>query len=1087
MQFRVLGPLEVADQRGRSLALTGTGLRRLLAVLVLRANETVSTDQLADALWGDQPPVGVRNALQGQVSKLRRALSSDTEQLALRTTGDGYVLDVPAGSTDLGRFETLLAEGRGHATADRQADAARALTEALAQWKGEALADFAFDEFARPIRSRLHELRLVCREERIEADLALGRGAELVAELEQLADEHPLRERLCRQLMTALYRAGRQADALRAFQRARTILVEEIGVEPGPELAAMERRILAHDPTLTGPDSGPEMAQGAGATREWPGTVLAPGAQPALSTLSTCVGRGADRALLSDLLTTRRLVTVTGPGGVGKTRIASEVAADPESRWARAVWVLELGSWDGPTAVADAIKHTFASPVGSGPAQAPAADSAVIQVAEAIGSNELLILLDNCEHVLAEAARATGMLLRHCPKLTILATSRTPLGVAGEVVHQLQPLDAAAAVELFVGRAGEASTRFSANDAELAVIERICERLDRLPLAIELAAARTRAFTLDHLAHRLGTHLDATQGRRLKVLGSADGDRPARHHTLHAAVEWSYDLLFEDERLLLDRLSVFAGGFSLEGAEAVGAGSGIDADDVADILARLVDKSLIAHQRPETAGRGRGSSRYRLLQAVAEFAAERLKTSGATDTVRHHHLQWLAGLTDGAAVGLRGPDQDRWVELLGDEEQNLGRAARWIFEGGDPTVGLRIVANLGWYCFITSRLDDYLEMGLRVLAAAPAAGAAEATRVRGYAGLLSFGRPAGQGLAAQAVDDARALGDPQLWGEMAVLRAMPLALTPGRSDDARALLAEARAAAAASGDAWVGCYAAGLEGAALVTDGDLAGGIALLAAASDDLRHLGDELSAALVDLRRSDAAEQLGDLSAASAAVDTVNDAGGERKSPIMALKATRRAWFTHRHGDHDRALIQAVEASIPDHQLCHRAVRAASALVLGATMGRAGRIGDARRHLGTAIAFYEAYGFPREAALSHGELGWAELLAGNVDTALDSHRRALGAALDDGTPTTVSLCLDGAAHALAARGRHREAAQAVGASEARLEKAGAAATTAETASRAATMAITARALGDDGAAQAAAGGAQLSPDDLRTLIPEP
>ena len=1084
MQFRVLGPLEVADEQGRSLPLTGAGLRRLLAVLVLRANESVSTDQLADALWGDRPPAGVRNALQVQVSKLRRALSSDGERLALRTTGDGYVLDVPADAVDIDRFAALVAQGRAHATAGRTAEGVAALADALALWRGEALADFAFDEFAQPARLRLHEERLVCREERIELELALGRGPELVAELEELADGHPLRERLCRQLMTALYRAGRQADALRAYQRTRAVLIDEIGVEPGPDLAAMEHRVLAHDPSLAGRDPRPDTAPGSGRESRPP---LPP--QPPLSALSACMGRAADTALVTDLLASRRLVTVTGPGGVGKTRFVSEVASDPAGRWAGAVWLVELGPWDGPTAVADALNRTFAPLVRSGLGQVPAAGPALVQVADAIGPAELLVVVDNCEHVLDEAAQAVGVLLRHCPRLTVLATSRAPLGVAGEVVHQLEPLDAAAAVELFVARATEASTRFSADGTDRVVIERICQRLDRLPLAIELAAARTRAFTLDHLAHRLGTDPDATPGTQLKVLGASGGDRPVRHHTLHAAVEWSYDLLFEDERTLLARLSVFAGGFSLEGAEAVGAGGDLDASDVADVLARLVDKSLVVHQPPGTAGRERGSSRYRLLQAVADFAAERLAASGATDGVRHRHLRWLADLTAGATAGLRGPDHDHWVGLLDDEEQNLGRAARWTFDGGDPADGLRIVANLGWYCFITSRLTDYLEMGLRVLAAAPAAPGPDAARVRAYAGLLSFGRPDGRGLAARAVDEARALGDHALQAEMAVLRAMPLALTPGRGDDARALLAEARAAAAggrhaATDDRWVGCYATGLEGAASLTEGDLAGGLGLLAAASDGLRQLGDELSAALVDLRRSDAAELLGDIATASSAVDAVLDATGERYSPIMMLMAARRAWFTHRRGDHEVALALAVEARIPDHQLCHRAVRAASDFVLGATSGRAGLIDDARRHLGSAITFNETYGFVREAALGHSELGWAELVAGNIDAALAAHNRAVTAALDAATPTTVSLCLDGAARALATAGRHREAALAVGASEGRLEQAGAVATPAETAARAATLATAAQILGDDAAAEAVAAGARLGPDELRHLI---
>lgn len=1086
MQFRVLGSLEVADEQGKVLPLGGAGLRRLLAILVLRVNETVSTDHLVDALWGDRPPARARNAVQVQISKLRRSLAGEGEPLPLRTIGDGYLLDLTAGgSTDVSRFEELVARGRAEAAAGRTSEAADTLGAALALWRGDALAEFAFDEFAQPARQRLHEERLVCQEERIDLDLALGRGPELVAEIEQLVDAHPWRERLCRQLMTALYRAGRQTDALRAFQRTRAILIDEVGVEPGPELAAMEARVLAQDPTLAAPLPAPT---GGGRASE-PGGEPGPGPRPSAGRapeLSAHLGRHEDLSLVGDLLTSRRLVSVTGPGGVGKTRFATELTSRFADRWDGSVWWVELGAWEGPSAVADALNRTFAPLLRPGLGGSPVGGAVVDQVAEAIGRYDLLLVVDNCEHVLEAAGRAVASLLRRCPHLTVLATSRIPLSIGGEVVHQLQPLDAADAVELFLLRAADASTRFSPGDADRATVERICRHLDQLPLAIELAAARTRAFTLDHLAHRLGTPPD-TARRAGTVLGVAPGDRPSRHHTLHAAVAWSYDLLFEDEQTLLARLSVFAGGFSLEGAEAVCAGEGIDVDDVADIVARLVDKSLVVHQPAGVDSIGAAASRYRLLRAVSDFAAERLEEAGATAALRHRHLRWLAELTDGATAGLRGADQHQWLQLLHDEEQNLGRAARWTFDGGDPALGLRIVANLGWYCFVTSRLDDYLDTAQRVLAVAPDAPAVDSIRVVGYAGLLSFGRVDGRGLAARALEEARAEGDPGLLGEMAILRALPLAQTPGVAAEAGALLEEVHAAAAATGDRWLGWYATALSGVAALTDGDPVAGLALLGQASAGLRHLGDLQSAALVDLRRSEVAEEQGDVPGAIAAVEAVLGGIYERSSPVMALMAARRAWFTLRQGRAEEALAMALEARIPDHEPSHRNLRAGSALVLGATSARTHQLDQARACLEPATEFYESFGFAREAAIGHSELGRVELYAGRAGEALLSHRRAIARALEAGGPTTLALCLDGAAETLAAEGHHREAAMAVGAGRARLARAGAQATEAEDRARDLIVAAVARSLGRSAADEATAAGADLDDDGLRWLVPEP
>ncbi|MGZ4741219.1 MAG: BTAD domain-containing putative transcriptional regulator, partial [Ilumatobacteraceae bacterium] len=552
MQIGLLGELQVLDDDEKDVAVTGAKLRALLVVLALQCGRAVPADQLVDALWGPESSSAARNGLQGLVSKLRRALGSAS---LVATRGGGYALEVPPEAVDLHHFEQLVAAGRSNALSGDLSRAAELLAEADSLWRGGALAEFAYEEFASAEVSRISELRLAAVEERLDIELQLGRHRVVIGELEALVTAHALRERLRGLLMIALYRAGRQADALRVFQEGRRILGEELGLDPGPELRQLEAAVLAQDPSLDVPTTG---GLDTGPSPEHRSTI--PGSLTAL------VGRDDEVRDLTRLFRDHRFITLVGPGGVGKTRLALEVARDESARLSHGACLVELAHVGDPEGVAAAIGSALDLPDPG-------------RLAEMIGNRDLLILLDNCEHVITTAAEVAEDLLRRCPGLRLLATSREGLRVGGETIWPVPPLATDAAVQLFIERARAAGAPLAISDDVLAVVSDICVRLDGLPLAIELAAARTRAFPIQQISSRLND--------RFRLLTGGSRTALPRQQTLRAVVDWSYELLFDDEQRVFERLSVFLGGCDLATAEAVCADETLDAADLADIIQTL--------------------------------------------------------------------------------------------------------------------------------------------------------------------------------------------------------------------------------------------------------------------------------------------------------------------------------------------------------------------------------------------------------------------------------------------------------------------------------------------------------------------
>ncbi|WP_307663855.1 BTAD domain-containing putative transcriptional regulator [Streptomyces sp. V1I1] len=1134
MHYRVLGTTQALHDDGTPVALGGARLRALLAVLALRPGRTVPVGVLVDEVWAGDPPADAVGAVQALVGRLRRALGHAAVASA---DGGGYRLCADGDDVDLYRFDRRAGEG---ARALEQGDAVKAaalLDDALALWQGPVLADLP-DRTAEA--ARWEARRLDARRARLAAALALGRAEEALPGLAALCEEHPMDERLQVLRLRALRDAGRTAEALAAYEEVRAALADRLGADPGRELRALHAELLSPTPpvlnlpqtssggTPTGLSSAGRAETQASPAIEARGPKRSPGDVPGnlRARLTSFVGRDADIHAIHDDLRRARLVTLLGPGGAGKTRLSQEAAeravdgaGERENPWPDGVWLAELAPVDDPETVPEAVLTALGAREtvlrGAGAEELRAAerhgDDPLVRLAEHCLRRRMLLLLDNCEHVVGAAATLAERLLESCPGVTVLATSREPLGVPGELVRPVDPLPDPMALKLLAdrGAAARPGFRIDADEATAAASAEICHRLDGLPLAIELAAARLRMLGPRQIADRLDD--------RFRLLTSGSRTVLPRQQTLRAVVDWSWDLLDDAERAVLRRLSVFAGGCDLPAAEAVCADAGEDRGslDVADALGSLIDKSLVvAAPTPD------GQMRYRLLETVGEYAAERLDEAAERTAVEWQHLLHYRELARTTDPLLRGPGQRAAIDLLQLEYENLRTALRRAVAARDEQEALRLVLSLVWYWQMKDLRTEARQWATAAgeLGPDPFASPVEPAPPV-FERFTDAPRPMSPELLQEARRGAALIRmvfmdyDIEGWTSpenMERLRRITQVYRPGLpqtcqppgsfwffavvitgdTQQLKEVLNETVDACRAYGYEWE--LAASLQARAnvLANRSEWAGDAAADAdEALEVFTRLGDAWGAAEALSARGEARERRGEYLLAAedftAAIEYAEQIGAQAQTAVLRSRLGGNLMETG-EGERGEALVREVLAT--GTSVGHEST-AIARLLLAVWLGRTGRSQEARAEIGLLLEQFRYNAFAIFEGMVFGCLAWLDVLDGQYELSLDRVRTALVKAQDPLTrmvaPQTPSVHLVTAAGALA-RGRPErapDAARLLGASDALLPP-GHFATRHERENRASSEAAVRAVLGEAAYEAAYAEGGGLTLDEATALV---
>ncbi len=989
----MLGPFEVRTDDGGFADVPGARLRGLLIALALQPGRVVPKAALIDWIWGEQPPSDAVNALQRLVSRLRKALPAGS----VEGQTDGYRLRIEPDAVDAVKFERLVGKAREDGDPHR-------LREALALWRGSAMQDVgltdsgAFDAAV----TRLEGLRLTALEDRFDAEISLGNGAGLVTELTDLVAAHPVRERLVAALMRALVATGRDTDALLVYERTRETLADELGVDPSPELSAL------HVALLRGEVERPAEKQKTNLRAE----------------LTSFVGKDAEVTAVRDLIGEHRLTTLIGPGGAGKTRLATETARTLLGDFPDGTWLVELAPLgaDGDVAQAAlaALKLRDAL-LGDAPDADPAD-----RVIAALRERTVLLVLDNCEHVVGSAAEFAHRVLGECRRLRILATSREPLGITGEALWPVAPLalpaddadqgkiEAAPAVRLLRDRAAAVRKDLGTDAQTLSAMARICRAVDGIPLAIELAAARLRTMSLDQLANRLDD--------RFRLLTGGSRTALPRQRTLRALIDWSWELLSDAERTVLCRLSVFSGGASLEAAERVCATDEIESWEVLELLTALTEKSLVVTE-------GDSAPRYRMLGTIKEYADERLAEAGESEAARRAHLAYFTELVETAEPHLLRAEQLEWLGVLKAEHDNIAAAMRGAIAAGEAAGAMRLAAAAGWYWWLAGHKAEGNEL---ILAAATMPGeVADETRGVVYAfvsGFMTSGRGSDQFDAVEWIHKAYEISlrvpnpPPSLRFAGAMERllegpdAMLTAFEPQITDE----------------DPWVRALARLQLGKMRVQLGH--GGWeadTYLEAALTEFRALGERwgISFALTELAERIATR--GEFTRAcehyEQAIVVVKEVGAVEDIVRMRSRQAQLYWVL---GDAERSASAMAEAQRYADRISWPEALAELALAKADLARWRGDTEQARRELATATEMLsDNAGRAPVRVMTHDLLGY---LADDLDEAREHRAVAVEAAAEAGHPLMIAQTLVGAADLALRAGQPEQAVRLLAASDA-------------------------------------------------------
>jgi predicted ATPase/DNA-binding SARP family transcriptional activator len=1123
VRYRILGTTQALQSDGTPLPVGGARLRALLTVLALRRGRAVPAAALVDEVWADDPPADAPAALQALVGRLRRALGPD----AIVSQNGGYRLAAAPDDVDLHRF-ARLADGGARALADGDpASAAGLLDDALALWQGPPLADLP-DRAAEA--ARWETRRLDAHRTRLTAALALGRAGAALPDLTALCDTHPLDEALQTLRLRALRDTGRTAQALAAYEEVRRLLADRLGTRPGPALRALHEELLRSD--------GPEPGQRRGEPREYPhepapgAPPLRPGPRPhpephshptrppgnLRARLTSFVGRDTDIDTIRHDLTTTRLVTLLGPGGAGKTRLSQEAGEAAAEAMPDGVWLAELAPVDDPANVPETVltalgaRETVLRGAGAEEMRVAAdrKDNPLARLAEHCAGRRMLLILDNCEHVVDAAAHLVDQLLQRCPELTVLATSREPLGVPGELLRPVEPLTQPHALRLLADRGAAARPGFTVDGDPEAAAE-ICRRLDGLPLAIELAAARLRMLTPRQIADRLDD--------RFRLLTSGSRTLLPRQQTLRAVVDWSWELLDEDERYVLGRLSVFAGGCDLAAAEAVCGPAALEA------LGSLVDKSLVVAAPSEGSAAGTGGEmRYRLLETVVEYARERLDETGSRPAAERAHLTYYRELVRATDPLLRGAGQRAAIGLLELEYENIRTALRYAVAERDEQEALCLALSLCWYWQMRDLKSEARHWSAQVKELGPNPFTAPARPVpdlrerlvdqpppmrpavldearRGvhlvHLACMDMELPAWQ--TAEAQEKLRVIsatyrpGQPQTCRFPGFMWFYAVLLT-GDIDRLRAILDTNIDTCRSLGFTWELAQTLQLRANILANRSDWAGdALADADGALEIFDRLGDAWGAAEALSARGESLERRGEFALAAAdyerAIEYAERLGTNAQLGVLGVRLGGAYIESGEPERGEKMLFDVLESGRRRRTAAREAVPIAR-LYLAARLGRTGRTTEAREQLTLLRQDFHAADYVLFAGYVIGVEGWLEAVSGHHEEALRLMRRALERSLDrlslTVAPYMPAVHLVTAALSVASvdgGDRAREAARLLGAADALLPS-GHFSSPMEAEARAMAETVTRASLDDTAYATAYAEGGALTLEEAVALV---